>query len=103
MRPSKTSLIVAAFAALTTAGCSTTEGRCEDVCQYLDDCAALDPASNCASDCESNYDDASDSCQEAFDEYADCVSDNDLECEAVSADCDGSGAKFLTDCSGQFD
>jgi hypothetical protein len=95
-------MIIAAFAALTTAGCSTTEGRCEDVCEYTDNCG-LDPEPNCVSSCESKHDDASDSCQEAFDEYADCISDNDLECDAVAADCDGAFAKFFTDCAGQLD
>jgi hypothetical protein len=83
--------------ALSTAGCSTTEGRCEDLCQWLDDCGT-DPTTDCKSSCESDYDDSSDACQDAFDEFADCISDEDLQCSAVANNCDGSASKFITEC-----
>jgi len=89
---------VAAFLGALAGGCSSTEGRCEDVCEWGDNCLG-DPDRNCESNCEADYDDASDSCQDAFDELADCLSDNDLSCNDA---CDGDFAKFATDCIGQF-
>ena len=83
--------------ALAAGACSSTEGRCEDMCQWLDDCGT-DPDKDCKSSCESDYDDLSDACQDAFDEFADCISDQDLKCSAVADNCDGSAAKFLTEC-----
>jgi hypothetical protein len=67
------------------------------MCQWIDDCGA-DPDSDCQSSCESNYDDSSDACQDAFDEFADCISEEDLKCSAVADNCDGAAAKFITEC-----
>lgn len=89
--------VVLGLLGMAAAGCSTTAGRCEDMCQWLDDCGT-DPASNCKSECESDYDDATDGCQDAFDEFADCLSENDLSCSKVDKSCDGSAAKFLVEC-----
>lgn len=98
MRLPKKSFLVAAFLGALAGGCSTTEGRCEDVCEWWDNCVST-PAGSCVSNCEADYDDAGDSCQEAFDEVADCLSEDDLAC---NNSCDGEAAKFATDCFGQF-
>lgn len=90
-------MVGVALLGLVAAGCSTTAGRCEDWCKWADDCGT-DPASNCESECESKYDDASDGCQDAFDELADCLSENDLSCSKVQNSCDGSFAKYLVEC-----
>lgn len=99
MRPSRMGLVVAVFLGSLAGGCSTTEGRCEDVCEYIDKCG-LDPATNCADSCESDYDGASDKCQDAFDAWADCISEHDVECTDA---CDSDAVKWALDCEGQFD
>jgi hypothetical protein len=98
MRPPRKSFLIAAFLGALAGGCSTTEGRCEDVCEWTDNCLG-DAPSNCVSNCEGDYDDAGDPCQEAFDDLADCLSDNDLACNDA---CDGEFAKYATECIGQF-
>lgn len=97
MQISRLGLVWVALVALSAAGCSTTAGRCEDLCEWMDNCGA-DPDSDCKSSCESDYDKSSDACQDAFDEFADCISDEDLKCSNVSKNCDGAAAKFLTEC-----
>ena len=91
-------LVLAALLGSLAGGCSTTAGRCEDVCEWGDKCAG-DPASSCESNCESDYDDASDKCQDSFDEWADCLSDEDLEC---NDNCNSAAVKWALDCQGQF-
>lgn len=85
---------------IVAAGCSSTAGRCEDMCQWADDCGT-DPDKDCKSTCESKYDDASDGCQDAFDEFADCLSENDLSCSKVQNACDGAFAKYVVECGGE--
>jgi hypothetical protein len=98
MRSPRKSFLVAVFLGVLAGGCSSTEGRCEDFCEWSDKCFG-DPRSSCESNCEADYDDAGDSCQEAFDDFADCLSDNDLSC---NDNCDGDFAKFATECIGHF-
>jgi hypothetical protein len=98
MRPSRQALIAAAFLGMLAGGCSTTAGRCEDACEWGDKCAG-DPASSCADNCESDYDDAGDKCQDSFDSFADCLSDNDLACSDA---CNSDFLKWALDCRGQF-
>jgi hypothetical protein len=90
-------LVWAGVLALFTGGCTTTEDRCETLCNWLDDCGT-DPDSSCKAECESDYDDQSESCQDAFDEFADCIDEEDGSCSGVNSACDGSAAKFLTEC-----
>jgi hypothetical protein len=74
MRPLRLLSAFVLLGPLATVSCTSTSGRCEDLCQYIDDCG-LDPAKDCKQSCEEKYDDASSKCQDAFDEYADCISD----------------------------
>lgn len=88
---------MAAFLGSLAGGCASTAGRCEDLCTWLDDCGT-DPQSNCQDECEAEYDDSSDACQDAFDEFTDCLGENDLSCTKVDSACDGSASKFIVEC-----
>lgn len=93
---------MAAFLGSLAGGCSTTEGRCEDYCEVSANCAAV-PARDCQARCESQIDDAGESCQEAFDDLTDCLSEEGLECSKVESKCTGDLLEVVSDCRGQFD
>jgi hypothetical protein len=97
----KTTLAVFVVAmGLGTAGCSSVRGDCETVCNWVDDCGG-DPESDCVDDCVADYDDADDACQEAFDEFAACLEEDDSCGEG--SDCVSEFNEFAADCADDID
>jgi hypothetical protein len=71
------------------------------MCKWLNQCGEL--AIDCSSDteidkCVENYDDKGDGCQDAFDEFADCVDEENLTCSAVQEHCVGEAGEYVEQC-----
>lgn len=68
-------------------GCSSARDSCETVCQWLERCT---PAGTCTDadvdKCVDEYDRVDDACQDALDDYADCLHDQ-TECEQATRIC----------------
>ncbi|HEX6276890.1 MAG TPA: hypothetical protein VFZ53_27810 [Polyangiaceae bacterium] len=79
---------------LAAGGCSV-RGDCETVCEWGEKCG--DQESDCVDDCVDDYEDADDACQDAFDELAACVEEDD-SCDTDS-DCASEYLAFLDDCA----
>jgi hypothetical protein len=86
---------------LSLIGCTSTESRCETVCKWANQCAEI--TVDCSSDaeieeCVDEYDDKGDGCQDAFDDFADCVDEEELTCSAVQEHCVGEASEYLEQC-----
>jgi hypothetical protein len=82
-------------------GCTSTSSRCETLCEWADKCSTDSTATCSESDidqCVDEYDDESDGCQDAFDEFADCVDDEDSNCSSVQNQCVGEATEFVEQC-----
>jgi hypothetical protein len=92
--------------ALAVAGCRSSEGTCETLCEWLDECVTTEPV-NCSDqseidECVDDVEDLSDDCDDALSGFTDCLEDNDVDCSDVEANCQGEAAEFLEQCEGEF-
>ena len=83
-------------------GCTSTESRCETLCEWADKCATGETVS-CTDaeidECVDEYDDEKSACQDAFDELADCIDDEEQVCSDVQEHCVGEATEFLEQCA----
>ena len=80
-------------------GCRSTEDRCETVCDWLEKClreAGADEGECDAEECAEDLENESDSCQDSFEEFADCLEEDD-SCDEGS-ECAGEANNFVEDC-----
>lgn len=71
-------------------GCgNSTKDRCKTLCEWLNSCAGekVDCSSSQMDQCADNYDSLTNSCQGAFDDFADCLDDQDNKCDDVVNHC----------------
>ena len=98
--PYEGSWIVAVFA-LATIGCTTNEDRCQELCEWADECGTSDVDCSDQSvidECVDDIEDAGEDCEDALDEFLSCVDDNN-ECEAIERSCGGEASEVLEHCA----
>jgi hypothetical protein len=82
-------------------GCTSTESRCETICHFGQKCVTGSTAT-CSEaeidECVDDYDDESDGCQDAFDEFADCIEEEETNCSDVENRCVGEATEVLEQC-----
>jgi len=82
-------------------GCTSTKDRCETACDWTKDCTGV-PV-NCSDSeidsCVDEYEKQSDGCQDAFDEFVDCLDDHDNKCSDVEKECLEEASKYVDKCS----
>ena len=71
-------------------GCSSARDSCESLCEWLDRCGG-DVADVSCSDsqidaCVDNYHDLDGDCQDAYDDFAECLEDTN-KCEEAGKEC----------------
>jgi hypothetical protein len=93
----KTRAWIGLYLSLGLLGCTSTESRCETLCDWSEKCST-DETSCSVNQCVDEYDDSSDDCQDAFDDFADCVDDEDLSCSGVESQCLGEAVEFIEQC-----
>src|SRR5262245_53835094 len=100
------SAVVVLVALLGVTACRSDAGRCEDICATLDSCDEIDlDVDNCIDECVSDADEAGERCSESFDYLADCVSDEDLDCDTIideDGTCRAEANDFGEDCEVDF-
>jgi hypothetical protein len=101
------SAVVVFLALLGVSACQSDEGRCEDICATIDSCDGIDlDVDNCISECTSDAEEAGERCSESFDYFADCVSDEDLDCDSIidedGGTCTAEANDFGEDCEVDF-
>jgi hypothetical protein len=82
-------------------GCTSTEDRCEVLCQWIDKCEAAVEVTCSRSDidrCVEEYVAKSAHCQDVIDELADCVDEQDKSCPDVRTQCGGQATEYLLQC-----
>jgi hypothetical protein len=81
-------------------GCTATESRCETLCKWASQCGdiAIECSDSEIDECVEEYDDHDDACQDAFDEFADCVDEENLTCSAVQEHCVGEAGEYVEQC-----
>lgn len=80
-------------------GCTSTESRCETICEFSEKCSTDETSSDCSvNECVDEYEDSSDGCQDAIDEFADCIDDEDQNCSDVQSNCIGEAFEVLEQC-----
>ena len=93
-------------ALLGVSACRTDQGRCEDICTTVDSCDGLDlDVDSCIDECVSDADDAGERCSESFGYFADCASDEDLDCDTIMDEdgaCRAEANDFGEDCEVDF-
>jgi hypothetical protein len=99
MKPSV--LMVLVLLGVGTVGCSGLEGDCETLCDWGEKCNEEESDNNCVDECVEDVEDADDACQEAVEELASCVEEDD-SCTTDSS-CASEAGKFLEDCADDFD
>ena len=84
--------------ATSALGCTSTKSRCESLCDWLKKCSSTDVTCSDSEldECVDDYKDQKDSCQDAFDDLADCVDDN--SCDGVQKECVGEATEYLSKC-----
>src|SRR5687768_6306338 len=87
---------------LSLIGCTSTESRCETLCKWASQCGDIPIECTDAQidECVENQDDKGDGCQDAFDEFADCVDEENLTCSAVEENCLGEAGEYVEQCGG---
>lgn len=83
-------------------GCDSTAERCGDYCVWNETCAGAERNGTCQRLCEDVYDVASNDCRDAFDTFADCLSDAKLVCVDAESKCEHELERFTEDCKGQL-
>ena len=83
-------------------GCTSTESRCETLCQAGEKCGAsalmLDCSESGIDRCVDEYDRENEACQDAFDNAADCIEEQDLSCPGVQNKCIGQLSELASRC-----
>jgi hypothetical protein len=84
-------------------GCSGDDFReqCESMCEFVSACSDMACPDNGVDNCVQNLENASDSCQDAVEEFTECW-DEHPQCESVSAACLGSTLEFSSECGDDF-
>ncbi len=91
---------VGLFLGLSLVGCTSTESRCETLCKWANQCGdiPIDCTDAEIDECVEEYDDHDDGCQDAFDEFAECVDEENLTCSAVQEHCIGEAGEYVEQC-----
>ena len=94
---------VLVFVALSL-GCESNEGRCETLCEWIDECS--DEPVSCTNseieECADDIDDTDADCEDAFDEFTDCLEENDMDCSDIEDSCVGEAAEWIEQCEGEL-
>jgi hypothetical protein len=86
---------------LALLGCTSTEDRCEVLCQWIDKCEPSADVSCSRADidrCVSEYDAKSDQCQEVIDGLTDCIEDANHSCPDGRAQCGSRATEYFLRC-----
>jgi hypothetical protein len=87
-------------------GCTSTESRCETLCEFSKKCptggASLDCSEAGIDKCVDDYDAQSERCQDALDELADCIDEEDQSCSGVQSQCEGEATEVFAHCRRAF-
>ena len=91
-------LAVGTVLALGFFGCGkSVKDHCEDLCDKALACEGEEPGGAlCVDECTAEVEDASDACQDAFGEFADCY--DKTACDEVDEKCLGEAGEFFEKC-----
>jgi hypothetical protein len=81
-------------------GCTSTEDRCEMLCQWVDKCEPEVEVTCSRADvdrCVEEYDAKSDQCQDVIDDVTDCIEEADESCDARER-CGGKMTEYFVQC-----
>ena len=98
----RTSLVgVAVLVAVQTLGCADSiEDNCKSLCDWSAECESdATDVSACTDQCVENMKKADDDCEDALDDFADCVDSHDC---SDDGECGGEAAALLADCVEYF-
>ncbi|HTQ02712.1 MAG TPA: hypothetical protein VMI54_02605 [Polyangiaceae bacterium] len=91
--------LLALVAACAVFGCNSTEGECQNVCEWQSRCTvdALG-VDDCSQQCVRNIQARSSDCQNAFSDFANCTSENQ-SCPGVDNQCVSQAQRYIDKCS----
>jgi hypothetical protein len=97
------SLLAITLGGLLVLGCSSTEGQCESLCAFAEDCDDDVDEDDCIEECVDAFDSPSETCDVAFETFVDCADEEGSDCDDVADHCEDEFSDLAAVCDDELE
>lgn len=92
------------FCVALAVGCDSDHDKCKTLCHWIDECTILEQSCSDSDidECSDDANDLSDDCEHAFENFVDCLEDNDSQCDETLERCQGEWDDFGAQCGDEI-